>query len=258
MTGSTEETGEAGAGASGSSGSSGSSSTAASKRALPRAARWRRRLALVLLVGAAVLGPLWLRVAIEGSQELSRAERARAEGDEPREIEHLGRALRWRAPLLDHDELALERLWAIGEQRQAAGAEGREAALAAYREVRRGLLATRTVGVPHRARWDEANARIAALMVEQERALGLGDDATADAEAFHRQALVRVPGPEPIRATLAALAFVAWIGAVVGFSSRGLDGAGRLRPRPALRWGLGAVAALLAWAVLLALSHTGA
>lgn len=232
--------------------------SASSEPGVPaRGARWRRRSILAGLGLAAVVLPLWLRVAIEGRLELDRAERARADEALALEIEHLGRALRWRAPLLDHDERALDRLWDLARQQQDRGAAGREGALMAYREVRRGLLATRAWGIPHRERWDRANAQIAALMAEQERDLGLGDVGEANAEDHHRAQLDRVPGPDPTRGTLASLAFVGWIVAVVGFSLRGLDRAGRLRPRPALRWGLGAVLALLAWTVLLALAHSG-
>lgn len=205
----------------------------------------------------AVWLPLWLRVAVEGQHELERARRARAQHEPSREIEHLGRALRWRAPLLDHDERALDRLWTIGQQQRDRGAAGRPMALMAYREVRRGLLATRVWGIPHRERWVQANEHIAALMAEQELALGIGGDSPTDPADHHRAQLERVPGPEPVRGTLAALAFVGWIAAVVGFLLRGLDRAGRLRPRPALRWGLGAVLALVAWTVLLAVAHTG-
>jgi len=64
--------------------------------------------------------------------------------------------------------------------------------------------------------------------------------------------LDRDPGPVPWRANLAALSFVGWVVASGGFVLRGLDGDGRLRPRPALRWGGVSVLLLLAWAILLA------
>ena len=141
---------------------------------------WRRRGVTAGIVVVAVALPLWLRAGIDGAAQLRAADEAAAEGSFDREVEHLGRALRWRAPLWSHDEQALERLWAIGEAQQARGAEGRAGALAAYRELRRGLLATRAWGIPHRERWEEANARIAGLMAEQERALGL--DASGDGD----------------------------------------------------------------------------
>ncbi len=222
------------------------------------APRGRRR-ALVAGIGImAVALPLWIRVGVEGSAELERAESAHAQHDPHAEIEHLGRALRWRAPLLGHDEEALERLWVRAEEHQARGTAGLEPALAAYREIRRGLLATRAWGIPHRDRWEQANERIAALMAEQERVLGTDVSETGDPEAFHRGLLDRVPGPDPTRGTMAAFAFLGWLGAVGGFLLRGLDERGRLRARPALRWGGAALVLLVVWAVLLATAHPGA
>lgn len=203
----------------------------------------------------AVVVPIVLRVAYEGRAELAAADEARAQGDSAGEIEHLGRALRWRLPVADHDERALERLWSIGREQEQQGPEGRGQALAAYRELRSGLLATRVWSVPQRERWEAANERIAVLMAEQEREQGTDLSGTGDPEAFHRAVLAREPGPEPIRGNLAALAFVGWVVCGVGFVLRGLGPRGRLRPRPALRWGLGGLLCLLAWAVLLAGAH---
>lgn len=217
--------------------------------------RWRRRLMLAGVVLVGLVLPLMIRVAWDGHAELNAASRARDAGDQALEIEHLGRALRWRAPLLSHDEVALDRLWALAEAERLRGAEGRALALSAYREVRRSLLATRSWGIPRRDRWERANTAIAELMVEQERALGI--EGAGDPEVFHLDRLSREPGPEPTRGNLAALAFLGWLGGVVGFLLRGIDERGRLRPRAALRWGLAAIVLLLAWMVLLARSHGG-
>jgi hypothetical protein len=219
----------------------------------PRAG-WRRP-AIILGAIAAVLGPITARVVVEGRAELAAADEARAQEDLDAEIEHLGRALRWRMLGSGHDEAALERLWALGQAYEARGAEGRDAALAAYRELREGLLATRAWGIPHRERWEAANDRIAALMAAQERDDGTDSSSTGDPEGFHHALLSRAPGPEPIRGNLAAVAFAGWVACTAGLLLRGLGPRGRLRPRPAVRWGLGAVLCLVAWAVLLATAH---
>jgi hypothetical protein len=218
-----------------------------------RAWWWRPALGLGALV--VVLLPVAARVVVEGRAELAAADEAHATGALDAEIEHLGRALRWRMPGFDHDEAALERLWAIGQAQQARGADGRDAALAAYRELREGLLGTRVWGIPHRVRWEAANERIAVLMAEAEQDLGTDASASGDRAAFHRALLSKAPGPDPLRGNLAALAFAGWVACTAGLLLRGLEPGGRLRPRPALRWGLGAVACLLAWAVLLATAH---
>jgi hypothetical protein len=216
---------------------------------------WWRGPAITVGVLVSVLLPIALRVVYEGRAELAAADHASAQEDLAGEIEHLGRALRWRMPGADHDEQALERLWAIGQAQQAHGADGRDAALAAYRELRQGLLATRVWSIPHRERWEAANDRIAVLMAEQEREQGTDLSGTGDPEAFHRALLAEEPGPAPVRGNLAALAFVGWVACVVGLLVRGLGARGRLRPRPALRWGVAAVLFLVAWMVLLATAH---
>lgn len=214
---------------------------------------WRRS-AIVLGVLVAVLVPIAARVAIEGQAELAAADVARARDDVDGEIEHLGRALRWRMPGRDHDDVARERLWAIGQAQEARGADGRDAALAAYGELREGLLGTRVWGIPHREDWEAANLRIAVLMAAVERDYGEGRE-LEEREAFHRVLLGEEPGPDPVRANLAALAFAGWVVCTAGLLVRGLGPRGRLRPRAALRWGLGAVLSFVAWAVLLATAH---
>jgi hypothetical protein len=47
------------------------------------------------------------------------------------------------------------------------------------------------------------------------------------------------------------LAFAGWLVASAGFVLRALDAQGRLRSRPAVRWGGASLLLLIAWAVLL-------
>ena len=243
-------------GARGAEGPEGDSDDAVEVAATPTERRrgWRRPV-IALAALAAALVPVAARVVVEGRAELAAADEARAAGDLDAELEHLGRALRWRMPGSGHDEDALERLWALGQAHEVRGAEGRDVALAAYRELREGLLATRAWGIPHRERWEAANDRIAALMAAQERDNGTDVSGTGDPEGFHRALLSRVPGPDPIRGNLAAVAFAGWVVCTAGLLLQGLGPRGRLRPRPALRWGLGAVLCLVVWAVLLATAH---
>ena len=230
------------------------SASASASASESRRSRWGRPLLWTAVAVVLIPGPLLARVAWEGGAELERADVAREREDADAEIEHLGRAARWRAPVLSHDERALDRLEALGEAAEATGEDERHVALAAYREIRRALLATRAFGVAHPERLDRANAAIARLMAAQERAFGTDvSGRQEDPETFHRSLLDRDRGPVPWRANLAALSFVGWVVASGGFVLRGLDGEGRLRPRPALRWGGASVLLLLAWSVLLAL-----
>ena len=212
------------------------------------------RAAIVAGLVVGIMAPLAGRVAFEGSAELEAAAGARAEEDIDAEIEHLGRAARWRLPLASHDERALDRLLEIGAEYEAKGVEGTQRALAAYREVRRALLATRAWGVPHEDRFELANAHIATLMAAQEQRFGTDLSGGKDAEAYHLELLDRVPGPNPWLANAAALSFMMWVVAVGGFLLRAIDAHGHLRPRPALRWGGLSLIALVAWMILLRVS----
>ncbi len=217
-----------------------------------RGRRWRRRVVVTLLLTVLVLVPLCGRVAFEGHAELERADEAASAGDVDGEILHLGRAARWRAPVLAHDETARDRLMVIGREAEAEGVDRDHVALAAYREVRRALLATRTFSVSDPDQLQEANAAIARLMAAQEERFGTDVGGGGDPEAWHLERLSEMPGPVPWRASVAALAFVLWLGATVGFVTRGLDAAGRLRPKAAVRWGVASLVLLLTWAWMLA------
>jgi hypothetical protein len=210
-----------------------------------------RRVGIAVVVAAALAIPIAVRVAWEGRAELELADVAAEDEDFDAEIEHLGRAARWRIPVLGHDEEAIDRLLTLGTDAESRGDDGRQTALAAYREIRSALLATRTWGVPQRDVFDDVNVRIATLMAEQEADFGTDVGGTGDPYTYHLALLDEIPGPDPWRANFAALAFVGWIVATVGFVLRAIDARGHLRPRSAVRWGVAALLLLAAWAVLL-------
>lgn len=195
----------------------------------------------------AFCAPVLLHAWTEARTELALADAAAAEEDLDAEIEHLGRALRWRVPWADHDAQALDRLFAIGEAAESAGDVG--SALAAYREARGALLATRVIVVPHADARAELDRRIAALMTVQQRELE-PDLASDDGEARHLALLQETPGPDPWRASAAALALLGWVLASAAVLWRGLDARGRVRPRAALLWGVGSLACMIAWMIL--------
>lgn len=170
---------------------------------------WRAAWAALVLIGVAT--PLLLRVAWEGRAELAAADAAAAEGRVDREIVHLGRAARWRAPLLRHDDEALARLIAVGAAAEA-GERGAQTALSAYREARGALLATRAWGLADAALYDATNRRIAALMAAQEQVFGTDLSGTGAAEAYHLELLERASPGDPAWPSLL------WIGLLVGLA----------------------------------------
>lgn len=205
--------------------------------------------ASVVLASLAV--PISARVVYEGRAELALAEQAEQEGDFEAQVEHLGRAARWRMPGFGHDEEALDRLLVLGGEQEALGDDGSAMALTAYREARRALLSTRVLGVPHVELFDDVNERIATLMAAQEARFGTDVGGRGDPYAYHLELLQEVPGPSPVPATGAALCFVGWLLATAGFVWRSLDARGRLRAGPAVRWGIGWLVLLVGWMVLL-------
>ncbi len=140
---------------------------------------------------------------------------------------------------------------AMGVSAQGRGEAGRQEALAAFREVRRALISTRSWWVPHPEILADANEHIATLMAEQEEVFGTDTSGTGDAYNHHLRLLSKLPGPDPPRGNPAALAFIAWLACSVGFVWRGLDAEGGLASKPAVRWGAAWLVTLGAWTLLL-------
>jgi hypothetical protein len=195
----------------------------------------------------AFAAPLVVRAVIDARAELDLADEAAEAGDTDAEIEHLGRALRWRVPFSPHDEVSLDRLFAKGEAAEAAGDD--VGALAAYREARGALLATRVFAVPHADARAELDVRIARLMAAQEQRFGTDTSHGGDLEAHHLSLLQDTPGPNPVRATIAATTFIAWVLTSLAVLWHGIDGTGRVRKRPAVLWGLASIAFLVGWMI---------
>lgn len=154
-------------------------------------------------------------------------------GDE--RLAHLGRAARLYAPGNPYSRRALDALAEIG---RAGGAD----ALAAWREARSAILATRSSYTPHRALLDEANAQIAALSAAAEPA---SRGTVEERRAWHAARLAQDDSPS-VAWTLVALSGLAlWIGGAVLFILRAVDERDRLRPRPATIWALAVLGGLM-------------
>jgi hypothetical protein len=179
-----------------------------------------------------LLGVVAVRVVWSSRGEWRAA--ASATGDD--ELAHLGRAARLYAPGSPYSRRALDKLAAIGRADPAR-------ALAAWREVRSAILATRSFYTPHRALLDEANARIADLMADAELASG-AEHARDKARAWHAARLAQDEAPSVAWTLVALLGLAGWIGSAVGLLLRGVGDDDRLRPHIALGWALGVGAGL--------------
>ncbi len=211
----------------------------------PRAPTVMLRQVVLGVTAATVLiaVPVAIRAWVDGRAAL---QEALSTDDVDLRIERLGHAARWRMPLASHDEEALDALLELGEVSEPT------ASIAAYREARRALLATRAWGLSDPQRFEVLNERIASAMAAREELEGTDVGGQGDPYHYHLQLLAVEPGPEPMRAGAAAWAFVAWLGALIGFVGRGLDERGKLQAKPATRWGLAVLLLLATWTVLLA------
>lgn len=213
-----------------------SEASATTRVPAPASSPRQRALRITIAVVVAVL-PLVGRVACEADRELALADEAGAAGDEDAQVVHLGRALRWRLPGASHDEAAIDRLLALGEAASDRGDSA--AAVAAYREIRSALLGSRALDVPHADVLAEVDARIAALMADDDDTIAV------------RHAELRVESERSRLGLFAAAAsFVAWAWATARLLLVGIDARGRLVPGSGVRLGLVAFGLLALWMVL--------
>lgn len=193
-----------------------------------------RGVALVLIV----LGLTYGRVVWSSRAAFVAAQAA--EGDA--RVRKLGEAARLYAPGSPYARRALDALADIG---RAGGGD----ALAAWREVRSAILATRSFYTPRPALLAEANAQLA------ERMAALETDARGPLDsrrAFHAARLAEDDAPSVAWSLVALVGLAAWIGSAVGFILRGLDDRDRLRTRPAVLFAAGVAVGLILFFVGLA------
>jgi hypothetical protein len=210
-------------------------------------APWVRKLGQGAVLVGVLLAVVVVRVVWSSRTEWRAAEAARAAGGAEAEVTALGRAARLYAPGNPYSRRAVERLAEIGRAEPAR-------ALAAWREVRSALLATRSFYTPRAALLAEADAAIAGLMAESEAAGagggagGQGDGKSREAaRAWHAARLAQAEHDAPSVAwtLVALLGLAAWIGCAAGLLLRGIGDDDRLRKRPALAWAAGFTAGLL-------------
>lgn len=195
----------------------------------------RRRALTIALMVTATLAIAAARVVWSSRGELHAA--LGATGDD--EIAHLGRAARLYAPGNPYSAHALDKLAAIGRSEPVYGVR----ALAAWREARSAILATRSFYTPRRALLEEADGHIAAAMADAEHPAD--EAARAKAERWHAARLADHPAPSLGWTLVALFGLGAFIGCAVGFFWRGIGPDDRLRGSAALGWALGLFAGLV-------------
>lgn len=186
---------------------------------------------------AAVLAVLAVRVVAGAHDELRLAERLRARGDIDSAIVHYRRAVRFYAPGNPYVSTALDALVKTARDAEAAGDATR--ALAAWRAVHAGILASRSFYVPHAAVLAEADAHLATLTARDPPPVDV-----AHGEAGRRRAYLaaleraRDGDPSVFWTLVLLVGFAAWVGGAVGLLLRGFDDDARLRVPAARRFAL--------------------
>lgn len=205
------------------------------------------------IVVAGLLAVLAVRVVSGSRDELRFAERLEASGDVDSAIVHYRRAVRFYAPGNPYVSRALEALGRTARAAETAGDDAR--ALAAWRAVHAGILASRSFYIPHRDVLEDADAHIAALAAVDPPPVDV-----AHGEAGRRRAYLgaleraRESDPALLWTVVLLAGFVAWVGGALGLVLRGVDVEARPRMPEARRFATVMLAGFLAFVVGLALA----
>lgn len=177
---------------------------------------------------------------------------SRVEWDEARDsahqeawVDHAGRAARLYVPGNPWSARALASLMSACSPNLEVAANDAAWRLAACREVRSAILATRAVYTPNRDLLAQANERIAVLSAQLEPPSVDPVAPSADLAArtrWHAERLARDQMPSVAWSLVALTGFAAWVGCAIGLLWHGLDERLRLRGRLALGWSAGIAA----------------
>lgn len=205
-----------------------------------------------ILLGA-LLAVLAVRVVVGSQDELHLAEQQRGRGDLDTAIVHYRRAIRFYAPGNPYVSDALVSLARIAREAERTGEATR--ALAAWRAVHAGILASRSFYVPHRDALVEADAHIAALTAVDPPPIDVANGEAGRRRAY-LAALVRARDSDPsLFWTLVLLmGFAAWLSGALGLVLRGIDLEARLVQPGARRFAMLMVGGFFAFVVGLALA----
>jgi hypothetical protein len=200
-----------------------------------------RRLIIIAAFVLAGLGALAIRVVVEGNRALATGDDWLARGRPVEAIRAFEASARWYLPLAPHVDAAYARLKKLTDPADPA------IALRAWRAIRSGARATRTLWTPHADDLAAADAAIAKLAANDPQGAPVENDSPAAREAWHQARLSRDSRPGLGVALVAGLGIVLWIGGAVVLARRGIDQAGGIVRRPALVGGIMIVVGLVCW-----------
>lgn len=174
-----------------------------------------------------VLGLLTSRALLEGRAAVRRADECLRGNDTEGAIAHAMRAAKWYVPFAAHPREGYDRLRDVARRAESTG--DADTALVAWQAIRAAAKSTRSFYVPYQDRLDEADQRIAALLVSKPPP-GVDKDKGKDALlAEHRALLARDDAPRPLAVIALYLGLVAWMVGAYRVA-RELDAFGGLLP----------------------------
>ena len=214
------------------------------------ARRWLKQAAVIS--GCALL-MVTLRVGWSGHRAHEAGLAALASQDKIQALDQLSRSARWYLPGSSRVREALQQLVRLGQEAEQGGQV--EEALAAYREARRCIRATRSMWVPNADLQGPIDASIAHLMAGQSTRNRAGKEVAFELRKSEHLALLEQDNaPDPFWALWVVLAFFGWVGGAFGFVFGAWDSYGSFRSRPALAWSSAVVASFTLWLVAMGMA----
>jgi len=194
---------------------------------------WCLRGSVILLVMCLTLGT---KVYLSSWQEYRKAQDALARRDYHQAIVHLKRTILWYLPGNRYVEGATAKLWQLGLLAERQG--NRELALEAYRSLRSGLYAVRSLYIPYREWIKRCDSKIASLMAAK------GPTVEADKGKTFTQLrnqylnlLRNDQAPDVVWSLVMEVGLLGWLSSTIFFILRSFGPEGELYGRRALFWG---------------------
>ena len=180
----------------------------------PQPAPMSRRMPLwflVPLLAAVLLAVVWGRVLWGGYRAYEQGMRHIENDETVAAVTYFDRSLHWYAPFNPWVNASAERLWEIGEEAESTG--DTRLALIAYRTIRRGFYAARSVYQPGRDWIRRSEERIARLTREPD-----GSSMSVEGKGgSHPLPLQETRDPNVFWSIVVVVGLLGWIGFAVGF-----------------------------------------
>lgn len=197
------------------------------------------KIPVILLTAFAVLILCTLmKIFINASEELQKAEQFLAENKVEEAVTHYERAIEWFIPWMDGPEKAAQGLWKIAGQYETGN--DLEAAVTVYRRLRGAFFSTRSFFTPGKPWIGRCNEKIAGIMAVQPPTSRTERSKTREQRKAEALTLLSAEkSPLPQWALAGEVGFFGWIVCALLFIFKGMTPGGKLKVRPAAACGAG-------------------